>query len=273
MSKLSLYENNWIDLVFENKNREYGAYQLRQESAKTSYFALFIGILLFASLAAVPTFISVLFPNKALPAVFPQIQDEIIEVTRIYQTEVQPVIPIAPKPMQAQPAAVVTTKQLTNPVIVKAPLATDDVPTIVEISAQPSKATAGASTGTSTINSPQSSAGNVIAPNDNNNVMNSAVLDKLPEFPGGITKFYTYVGRNFESPEIYSDKNIRIFVSFVVEKDGSMTDIQVKNDPGYGLGKEAIRVLKSLKTKWTPGMIDSKPVRTAYNLPITVQAN
>jgi protein TonB len=52
-----------------------------------------------------------------------------------------------------------------------------------------------------------------------------------------------------------------------------MTDIQVKRDPGYGLGKEAIRVLKSLKTKWAPGMIDGKAVRTAYNLPITVQMN
>lgn len=60
---------------------------------------------------------------------------------------------------------------------------------------------------------------------------------------------------------------------FVIERDGSMTDIQVKRDPGHGLGKEAIRVLKSLKTKWSPGMIDGKAVRTAYNLPITVQMN
>ena len=50
-----------------------------------------------------------------------------------------------------------------------------------------------------------------------------------------------------------------------------MTDIQVKRDPGYGLGKEAVRVLKSLRTKWTPGILEGKPVRTAYNLPITVQ--
>jgi protein TonB len=59
----------------------------------------------------------------------------------------------------------------------------------------------------------------------------------------------------------------------VIEKDGSMTNIHVKRDPGYGLGKEAIRVLKSLRTKWTPGIINSKPVRTAYDLPITVQMN
>jgi protein TonB len=52
-----------------------------------------------------------------------------------------------------------------------------------------------------------------------------------------------------------------------------MTDIKVLKDPGYGLGREAIRVLKSLKTKWSPGMIGSKPVRTSYNLPITVQMN
>ena len=273
MSKLSLYENNWIDLVFENRNREYGAYQMRQENTKTSYYALFIGILLFASLATIPNIISALFPNKAVPTLLPQIQDQIIEVTNIYQPEVKPIIPIAPKPIQAQPAAVVTTKQLTNPIIVKAPLATDDIPTSIEIIAQPAKGTVGASS--STINTmPQIAGGNGTAPIDNsNNVMASAALDKLPEFPGGITKFYTYVGRNFETPELSTDKNIKIYVSFVVEKDGSMTDIQVKNDPGYGLGKEAIRVLKSLKTKWSPGMIDSKPVRTAYNLPITVQAN
>lgn len=46
-----------------------------------------------------------------------------------------------------------------------------------------------------------------------------------------------------------------------------MTDIDVKNDPDHGLGNEAIRVLKSLKTKWTPGIIDSKAVRTAIVYP------
>ena len=60
-------------------------------------------------------------------------------------------------------------------------------------------------------------------------------------------------------------------VSFVIEIDGTITDIQVKKNPGYGMDKEAIRVLKSLKTKWTPGMIDGKPVRTSYMLPIIVQ--
>lgn len=273
MSKLSLYENNWINLVFENRNREYGAFQLRQESAKTSFYALLIGILVCATVVTVPRLLGTLFPDKLTADAFPEIKDRIIEVTKIYPTVVKPVVPIAPKPLQAKPAAVVTTKQLTNPVIVKAPLATQDVPKTTEIIANPSTATTGSSTGTG-ISTPQVTSGGGTAPVDyGNTVVTSAALDKLPEFPGGITKFYTYVGRNFESPEVFSDKNVKIYVSFVVEKDGSMTDIQVKNDPGYGLAKEAIRVLKSLKTKWVPGMIDAKPVRTAYNLPITVQVN
>jgi protein TonB len=102
-------------------------------------------------------------------------------------------------------------------------------------------------------------------------ILNAYELDKNPEFPGGIKVFLNYVGKNFKTPEIELEKTVKIYVSFVVEKDGSMSDIEVKRDPGYGLGDEAIRVLKSLKTKWEPGKKDGKAVRAYYNLPITVE--
>jgi protein TonB len=95
-------------------------------------------------------------------------------------------------------------------------------------------------------------------------------LDKLPEFPGGIQKFYNYVGNNFEKPQINEMKEVRVVVSFVIEKDGSMTDIKVIENPGSGLDREAIRVLKSLRTKWIPGIKDGQAVRTYYTLPIIV---
>ncbi len=59
---------------------------------------------------------------------------------------------------------------------------------------------------------------------------------------------------------------------FVIQNHVTLPYNKLNHDPGYGLGKEAIRVLKSLKVKWNPGMVNSKPVRTAYNLPITIQA-
>ena len=69
-----------------------------------------------------------------------------------------------------------------------------------------------------------------------------------------------------------TDENLatKIYVSYVIEKDGSMTNIKVLSDPGYGLGNEAVRVLKSITQKWNPGKIDEAVVRTLYNLPITI---
>src|SRR5690606_17311083 len=101
----------------------------------------------------------------------------------------------------------------------------------------------------------------------------AAVLDRQPMFPGGIAKFYDYVGKKFTTPDVELDgsPSMRILVAFVVETDGSLTDIKAKNNPGYGLEKEAIRVLKSLKTKWEPGIYKGKKVRTLYTLPIVVK--
>jgi protein TonB len=273
MSKLSIYETDWINLVFENKNKEYGAYQLRQESSRTSLFALFMGLLLCASLMAISPIISFFNVEKSIAVEILDPIDKIIQVTTITPPQIKKIekqIPI--KSLAQKPLEVNLKKQLVNPVIVEAPLATPDI----AINSEYPVTNQSNNTGIG-IASPNSSPGNGIensAPTDyGNTVVTAAILDKLPEFPGGITKFYTYIGKNFETPDINGERTVRIYVSFVVEKDGSMTSIQVKNDPGYGLAAEAIRVLKSLKTKWAPGMIDSKPVRTSYNLPIMVQGN
>lgn len=174
--------------------------------------------------------------------------------------------------MAQKPVKLPLKKQLINPTTVQAPLANPDLATnneYVDI-----KQSTNTGTGITYHNSAQGNGiENTALIEHGNTVVTAAILDKLPEFPGGIAKFYSYIGETFETPEINAERSIRIYVSFVVEKDGSMSEIQVKNDPGYGLAREAIRVLKSLKTKWAPGMIGSKPMRTSYNLPITVQMN
>ncbi|MDD3004251.1 M56 family metallopeptidase [Flavobacterium sp.] len=94
-------------------------------------------------------------------------------------------------------------------------------------------------------------------------------VDKLPDFPGGIQAFYEFVGRNFKVPNV---KNLsgKIFVQFVVEKDGTLSKIKLMRDIGYGTGEEAIRVLK-LSPKWIPGEQNGKKVRVLYSLPILVK--
>ncbi|OCB76495.1 energy transducer TonB [Flavobacterium crassostreae] len=271
MSKSSIYETNWIDLVFENKNKEYGAYVLRKENAKTSFFALGIGVLLCATLIGAPKAIGLFYNHPALiiETVLDPIE-KIIQITPITLATTPPQMP-AVKAAVAKVPDVAAPKLLANPTIVKADLATPDSALNKEVLAMAPTATD--ATGAPTLGSLDSGGtAAVTAPTDyGNTLVSGAVLDKLPEFPGGIEAFYRFIAHQFVSPEIYGTHNIRIYVSFVIEKDGSMTAIQVMNNPGYGLDKEAIRVLKAMKMKWSPAMVGSKAVRTAYNLPITVQ--
>lgn len=271
MSKSSIYESKWTNLVFENKNKEYGAYQLRQENPKTTITALFMALLLIAGLGSVSMLIS---KFRTVPVVEPTTIFEIpITPVDLSPIHVKPEPPAPVTPVQ-QTAAASPDVQLTNPVVVATDQATPDV---IAPNTQNTSTVNNASTGQGTsvnaIPSTGNSGGDAIEPADTgNSIVNTAVLDKMPEFPGGMAKFYTYVGNNFTRPELDAERTLKVYVSFVIEKDGSITDIMVRNDPGYGVGKEAIRVLKSLKTKWSPGILNGKAVRTAYNLPITIKS-
>ena len=272
MSKLSIYEDPWINMVFEGRNQEYGAYQLRHDSNKTMLYAFLAGSLLVCSFAIVPVLIknftseNIIKGTPAIPL------DKIIEFTAIKPNQPQKpktfVAPIAKK----TDTEIKDKEILKNPEIVKPIDAIDNIATNEEAkNIVPNVPQENATEGIPfTENATETGISNTKTPD--NNVINTAdKLDRLPEFPGGMKIFYAYVGRNFEQPELELSKTMKIFVSFVIEKDGSMTDIKVIKDPGYGLGKEAIRVLKSLKTKWSPGIINGKSVRTSYNLPIVVE--
>ncbi|MDR7208352.1 M56 family metallopeptidase [Flavobacterium piscis] len=97
---------------------------------------------------------------------------------------------------------------------------------------------------------------------------------KEPQFPQGIEEFYKFVGSNFKMPSVASKSKVsgKILMEFIVEKDGSLSEIKVLKDLGYGLGEEAIRVLK-LSPKWNPASKNGLPVRVQYSLPITIQTD
>ncbi len=264
MSRVSICETSWINLVFENKNKEYGAYQLRHESSRTIVMSFFSGILLIATLAGIYS-LSNFLEKPAIEAIIPHIDEPLIVTNYVVPIEKT----IAPK-TKTQSVKQQEPTVFTPMVVSKTPDLLVELPinkTIIENHS----VSLGIESSTGTTNTTGETGNPTITTDNGNAIVTALSLDKLPEFPGGIAKFYNYVGNNFEKPEIEGVNTIKVLVSFVIEKDGSMTDIQVKKDPGYGLGKEAIRVLKSLRTKWVPGMIGSKAVRTAYNLPITVQ--
>jgi len=94
-------------------------------------------------------------------------------------------------------------------------------------------------------------------------------IEKIPEFPGGMQKFYEYIARNIKYPESAQDNNVqgKVFLSFTVEKDGDLSDIKITRGLGSGTDEEAVRVLEG-SPKWIPGIQNGKPVRVKYNLNI-----
>ncbi|WP_428224476.1 energy transducer TonB [Flavobacterium sp.] len=95
-------------------------------------------------------------------------------------------------------------------------------------------------------------------------------VENQPIFPGGNDMFMKFVGKNFQAP---SDENFSggvLKVTFVIEANGSVSDIKVINDLGHGTAQEITRVLQS-SPKWTPGDQDGKTVRVLYTLPVTIR--
>ncbi len=270
MSKLNIFKPGWIDIVFEGRNKKYGAYQLRSENPKTTVKALIVGALLFCFVVSIPIIAKQLGDLAGTKAVE---EEKVIEVIELPEEPVEAELPPPPpevKQLQA-PKSVVEEVKFKPLEAAKKEEVPDDPPKIEQFKeADPSSRNAEASpTGDVNIGTASGDLDKGVEAPDNG-IYNTAGLQVQPDFPGGIDAFRGFINKNFRIPELDQDMNVRIIVQFVVEKDGTLTDVKAVRDPGYGLGKEAERVVKSSKVKWSPGIQNGKPVRTRFSLPINL---
>jgi protein TonB len=262
--KLDIIKNQWLDIVFEGRNKIYGAYELRKSNGKTTVKALIIGSIIFSFAVAAPLIASFL-PDSG--------EEEVDNNVKIATVKLPPkkeeVKPNQPPPPPPPPK--VDQVKFTKPVVAKAEEVTEDPPKIEELKDKKvgSETIKGDPDAVLTVDEPVGT-GTAAVVEEDNQVYNTAGIEVKPDFPGGIEKFYKFVGNNYKTPEEEGLKG-KVYVTFVVEKDGSLTDIKVLRDIGYGTGAEAIRVLKKCP-KWTPGEQNGKKVRVLYSLPITIQS-
>ena len=261
--KLDIFTNQWLDIVFEGKNKTYGAYELRKSNTKTTVRALIIGAVLFSVLVAAPLIMSLLPDSSG--------DDDSLD-TKIVTMKLPPKKeePKKDLPPPPPPPPKVDQVKFVKPVVAKAEEVTEEPPKITEIKDK--------KLGNETIKGDPDAEltvepvgnGPAAVVDEDNSIYNTAGIEVKPDFPGGMEKFYKFVGNNYQTPEEDGLKG-KVYVTFVVEKDGSLTDIKVIRDIGYGTGKEAIRVLNKCP-KWTPGEQNGKKVRVLYSLPITIQS-
>ena len=95
------------------------------------------------------------------------------------------------------------------------------------------------------------------------------IVEEMPSYPGGDLKMYEYLGKNIKYPQIARESGIqgRVFVNFVVEPDGSVSNVKVMRGIGGGCDEEAVRVIKTMP-KWKPGKQRGKAVRVTYTIPV-----
>jgi len=295
MSSLNLFGKEWGNIVFENRNKLYGAYKLRQESAKTTFMALAIGIgtlsMIFGS--------SYLYASKGEPRV------------REYILPNDPIVPDIIDPIEDKPIDKPTVKTDTdktvekviekstvkdvmeNKKLVQMTAAKDNDVTDENLNAQKDfndninsgqKNTNAHTDGTFNKDGKESGnedKGNGKKPGDGDSAegrtgLNDNTIVKLVQHKAapneGFEKFFESYIRKFSAKDLGgSATEMLVKLKFVVEKDGSFTDIKIVEDK-HGLGNEAIRVLKSMP-KWKAAQHNGRTVRSQFTLPIKVKVN
>jgi protein TonB len=259
--KLDLLRKQWLEIVFEGRNKVYGAYQLRKQNPKTTMKALLIGALIFTFLLSTPL-LARLIPDKSEDD---SALDKKIVTIKLPPKKEQPKDLPPPPP----PPPKVDQVKFVKPVVAKAEEVVEEPPKITEIVDKKlgSETIKGDPDAPLTVEPVGNGPADVV---EDNTIYNTAGIEVKPDFPGGLEKFYKYVGNNYKIPDEDGLKG-KVFVTFVVEKDGTLTDIKVIRDIGFGTGKEAIRVLRN-SPRWNPGEQNGKKVRVLYSLPITIQA-
>jgi len=259
--KLDIFKRQWLELVFEGRNKSYGAYELRKENPKTSLRALLMGATVFAVTLGAPL-IADLIPS------FDKADNKSLDEKVVLVNIEKPKENLPPPPPPEPPKPKIDEVKFVKPKVVEAKKVVEEIKTIEELKDKNvgAKDIKGDKDAQIVIDQPTGE-GDKDAEIVDNNVYSSAGIEVQPEFPGGAAGFSNYVRKNYRTPEVDQDLKGRVFVEFVVEKDGSLTDIKVIRDLGFGTGAEAVRMLKGAP-KWKPGVQNGKTIRVRYSLPI-----
>ncbi len=274
MSAINIFRTSWLETVFEGRNKEYGAYDLRVKNPKTTMIALLIAAFVFVSAIGG---IYAYYRYKERKAAEDKEKITSVKLDKLNipkKEEKKEEIIEEKKPVEEKKTQTVEDiKKFVPPVIVektevKEELATQEELKDVKAGSETLKGNPdGELVVDNSATEEKSTQGEVI---DYNQVFTSVEVN--PEPPGGINAFRKNIGSNFRVPEVEETVNAQVITRFVVDEEGVISDVQIlkESHPQYKLGQEAIRVLKK-SPKWKAGVMNGRNVKCYYTLPITIQ--
>ena len=274
MSKIDLISNEWTDLVFEGRNQAYGAYKLRKGTTKRNVWSIVI-----VALAAVLLFLGLQLQKMAQANKTVE-NTQAVQLASLQDKKKEAKVEKKPEIQKQEPEKVVeqvkSSVKFTAPVIKKdEEVKEEDEIKLDEV--QKSDKAVGAFTveGNDEVGGAVLKAKEEIAaPEPPKHVVEETkiftVVEQMPMFPGGDGALMSYLSQNIHYPTIAAENGVqgRVVVGFVVERDGSITDVNILRGVDPSLDKEAMRVVKSMP-KWTPGKQNGSAVRVKYQVPVS----
>ena len=272
MAKIDLIDNGWVDLVFEGKNHSYGAYQLRKETGKRNLMAILV---MFAIGVAIAAFVAIkgVVENAMKQDVAIEADVELAKLAEKKEAKVEK--KEEPKIEKVEVEKVKSSVKFVPPVIKK----DSEVKPEEELKSQEELNKTNTAIGAFDVKGNDEAAGEVlkakevIAQPEPPKEEETKVFDdveQMPSFPGGPSALMQYLSSNIKYPVVAEENGVqgRVVCTFVVERDGSITDVRVIKSVDPSLDKEAVRVVKSMP-KWIPGKQNGSAVRVKYTVPVT----
>ena len=272
MSKIDLISSDWVDLVFEGRNQAYGAYKLRKGTTKRNIIAILAVLVLLLIGFIILTVKNFVDEQRAKVAV-----TQVTEISALEQPKKK--AEVKQKKVELEPEKVVekvkSSIKFTAPVIKN----DKDVKPEEELKTQDELMSTKTAIGTLDVKGNDDSNGEILKakeiiaqPEPPKHVEEDKVFDiveQQPLFPGGQSALMQFLHDNIKYPVVAQENGVqgRVTVQFVVEKDGSITDVHVLRGVDPSLDKEAVRVVKSMP-RWTPGKQNGTTVRVNYRLPV-----
>ena len=272
MAKVDLIDNGWVDLVFEGKNQAYGAYQLRKNTGVRNVKALLWVI------AAIAAIFLLVWAKVAIENAMPKqtVNTADIELSKLAQKKEAKVERKEPVKVEMEKVVekVKSSVKFTAPEIKK----DDEVKPEDEIKSQDDLSKTNTAIGTFDVKGNDEAEGEVLKAKEvvvdekpkEEETKVFDVVEQMPSFPGGDAELMKFLSSHIKYPVVAEENGIqgRVIATFVVERDGSISDVKVVKSVDPSLDKEAIRVLKSMP-KWIPGKQNGSAVRVKYTVPVT----
>ena len=273
MAKIDLIDNSWVDLVFEGKNKEYGAYVLRKETGKRNLKALIWVLIGIAAIFAI-AYANLAIQNAMKQNVSVETDVELSKLAQKKEAKVERKEPIKVEMEQKVVEKVKSSVKFTAPEIKK----DEEVKPEDELKSQDDLSKTNTAIGAFDVKGNDEAEGEVLKAKEvvvdekpkEEETKVFDVVEQMPQFPGGPNALFEYLSKNIKYPVVAEENGIqgRVIVTFVVERDGSITDVKVAKSVDPSLDKEAQRVVKSMP-HWIPGKQNGSAVRVKYTVPVT----